>query len=154
MIHTLGHLPRAGEVYVAYTFLSDDDFDRMVAKKEFVEWASVGGQRYGTSVAGAQAVAASGKAYLMDLDAGRGGARRARRPRPFCVWVAPPSLDELRARRRSRGTQDGAEIERRIMRATEEIESRSRPTFSTRSSSTTASRGVRVPQQALEKEIG
>ena len=41
---------------------------------------------------------------------------------PYCIWVAPPSLDALRARLRGRGTEDGDEIERRIQRATEEIE--------------------------------
>ena len=35
-----------------YTFLSDDRFDAMVEGGEFIEWANVGGQRYGTSVAG------------------------------------------------------------------------------------------------------
>ena len=94
-----------------------------IERDEFVEWARVGGQRYGTSVEGVRAVAASGKACLMDLDV-QGVEALTRRDdlRPFCVWVAPPSLDALRARLRARGTEDGAEIERRIARATQEIE--------------------------------
>ena len=40
----------------------------------------------------------------------------------YCIWIAPPSLDALRARLRGRGTDDNAEIERRIERATREIE--------------------------------
>ena len=42
--------------------------------------------------------------------------------RPFCVWVAPPSLDALRARLRARGTESSEQIEGRIARATREIE--------------------------------
>jgi len=116
--------PRAGEVAgVDYTFLSDDQFDGMVARDEFVEWARVGGQRYGTSVAGVQAVSASDKVCLMDLDV-QGVEALVRRDdlKPYCVWVAPPSLDELRTRLRLRGTEDSDEIERRIARATQEIE--------------------------------
>ena len=41
---------------------------------------------------------------------------------PYCVWVAPPSLDSLRARLRGRGTEDNEQIEARIARATQEIE--------------------------------
>ena len=116
--------PRAGEADgIDYSFLSDAQFDAMIDKGEFVEWAQVGGQRYGTSVAGVQAVGAAGKVCLMDLDV-QGVEALVRRDelRPYCVWVAPPSLDALRARLRGRGTEDSAEIERRIQRATQEIE--------------------------------
>ena len=83
----------------------------------------VGGQRYGTSVAGVRAVGESGKVCLMDLDVQGVESLVARNDlQPYCVWVAPPSLDALRARLRGRGTDDSAEIERRITRATQEIE--------------------------------
>ena len=89
----------------------------------FIEWATVGGRRYGTSVSGVQAVSASGKVCLLDLDV-QGVQALRQRPglRPYCVWIAPPSLDALRARLRSRGTEDDVEIEQRIARATQEIE--------------------------------
>ena len=119
--------PRAGEVDgVDYTFLGDDAFSGMIERGEFVEWAQVGGQRYGTSVAGVQAVSAGGKVCLLDLDVQGVQALTASTAgddlQPYCIWVAPPSLDALRARLRGRGTEDGDEIERRIQRATEEIE--------------------------------
>ena len=60
---------------------------------------------------------------LLDLDV-QGVQALAQRPelRPYCIWVAPPSLDALRARLRKRGTEDGAEVEKRISRAMGEIE--------------------------------
>ena len=116
--------PRAGEVDGKdYTFLSDDRFDAMVEAGEFVEWANVGGQRYGTSVAGVQKVGDSGRVCLMDLDVqGVENLKRRADLRAFAVWIAPPSLDALRARLRGRGTEDSGEIEKRITRATQEIE--------------------------------
>jgi len=116
--------PRVGEANgVDYSFLSDARFDEMVQKDEFVEWAMVGGQRYGTSVGAIEQVMTSGKVCLLDLDV-QGVQSLADRPNlePFCIWIAPPSLDALRARLRGRGTEDSREIEKRISRATEEIE--------------------------------
>jgi len=115
---------RAGETDgVDYTFLSDAQFDRMVREDEFIEWASVGGNRYGTSVQAVQDVAASGRLCLLDLDVQGVQALVGRAAlNPFCVWIAAPSLDALRTRLKRRGTEDPAEVERRISRAVEEIE--------------------------------
>lgn len=103
-----------------------DKFDTMIANDEFIEWAQIGGARYGTSVDAVKAVSEAGKLCLMDLDvqgvealAAKGGELGVR---PFCVWVAPPSLDALRARLRKRGTEQNEAIEERIARATTEIE--------------------------------
>ena len=116
--------PRAGEVNgVDYNFLPDTQFDGMVDRGDFIEYAQVGGQRYGTSIAGVQEVSSSGKVCLLDLDVQGVQALVQRKDiDPFCVWLAPPSLDDLRARLRARGSEDSAEIERRITRATQEIE--------------------------------
>jgi len=116
--------PRVGEADgVDYSFLSDARFDEMVENDQFVEWAMVGGQRYGTSVGAIEQVMTSGKVCLLDLDV-QGVQSLADRPNlePFCIWIAPPSLDALRARLRGRGTEESREIEKRISRATEEIE--------------------------------
>jgi len=116
--------PRVGEVDgVDYTFLSDARFDEMVENDEFVEWALVGGQRYGTSVRAIESVMASGKICLLDLDVqGVQSITERSSLNPFCIWVAAPSLDALRARLRARGTEDSQQIERRIARAMTEIE--------------------------------
>lgn len=117
---------RAGETDGKdYTFLTDAQFERMVEANEFVEFASIGGQRYGTSVQSVEAVAADGKVCLLDLDVQGVQALVERGDpelNPYCVWVAAPSLDALRARLRARGTEDPREVEKRISRAVEEIE--------------------------------
>ena len=100
----------------------------------------MGGQRYGTSVAGVQKVGDSGRVCLMDLDVqGVENLKRRADLRAFAVWIAPPSLDALRARLRGRGTEDSGEIEKRITRATQEIEFSLSARCLTRSSSTTTS---------------
>ena len=123
--------PRAGEADgVDYTFVSEAKFGSMVAAGDFVEWAQVGSHKYGTSVGAVEAVAASGRTCLLDLDvqgvqalvAACEAPERKGALRPFCVWVAAPSLDALRARLRARGTEDSTEVENRIQRAIGEIE--------------------------------
>ena len=114
---------RSGEADgVDYYFLPDATFDAMVADGKFIEWANVGGQRYGTSVAAVEAVATSGKVCLLDLDVQGVQALVDRGDLlSYCVWIAAPSLDALRARLRARGTEND-EIERRMKRAMDEIQ--------------------------------
>ncbi|EOD28344.1 hypothetical protein EMIHUDRAFT_449943 [Emiliania huxleyi CCMP1516] len=101
-----------------YRFVSTSEFDAMVERGEFIEWATIGGHRYGTTVASVQALAAEGKVCVLDVDA-----IAARSDlRPYCVWVAPPSFGALRERLTERGTESEEEISRRVLRAREEIE--------------------------------
>ena len=123
-VSTTTRPPRAGEADgVDYYFVNDDTFDRMIERDEFIEWANVGGQRYGTSVGGVSAVTAGGKTCLLDLDV-QGVQSLAQRTDllPYFIWIAAPSLDVLRARLRGRGTEDNDEISRRMSRALGEIE--------------------------------
>mmetsp|Transcript_30997 Transcript_30997/g.97772 ORF Transcript_30997/g.97772 Transcript_30997/m.97772 type:complete len:132 (+) Transcript_30997:1398-1793(+) len=95
----------------------------MVERGEFIEWATIGGHRYGTTVASVQALAAEGKVCVLDVDVQGVEAIVARSDlRPYCVWVAPPSFGALRERLTERGTESEEEISRRVLRAREEIE--------------------------------
>ena len=51
-----------------YRFVSTSEFDAMVERGEFIEWATIGGHRYGTTVASVQALAAEGKVCVLDVD--------------------------------------------------------------------------------------
>lgn len=115
---------RPGEVDgVDYNFISRAEFERRVEAGEFIEYARVGSHLYGTSVAAVQSVAAAGRVCLLDVDVqGVQAIREQEELDPLCIWIAPPSLGALRSRLQARGTEDATEIERRLSRATDEIE--------------------------------
>ena len=89
--------PRPGEVHGRhYWFVDDDEFDRMVAAGELLEWAVVhGAARYGTPRRPVEEALAAGRPALLEIDLQ--GARQVRRtmPEAFFVFLKPPSWDEL-----------------------------------------------------------
>ena len=94
-----------------------------VERGEFLEWATVGSHRYGTTFAAIRAVSEAGRVGLLDVDVqGVKALRTQPALRPFYVWVAPPSLDALRQRLTGRGTEAPDEVERRLARAVSEVE--------------------------------
>ena len=109
-----------------YRFVDDSRFDGMIARDEFIEWASVHGRRYGTSAAETERLLAAGRSVIFDVDVQ--GARNIRRrfAESVLIFIYPPSPSELARRLRGRKTDQEAEISRRLAAAIEEIrESRS-----------------------------
>ncbi|OZB47358.1 MAG: guanylate kinase [Cellulomonas sp. 14-74-6] len=121
--------PRPGEVDgVHYRFVSEAEFDRMVAAGELLEWAVVHGRhRYGTPRGPVEQRLAAGEPVLLEIDLQ--GARQVRESMPGArfVFLAPPSWDELVRRLVGRGTEDEAERERRL--ATARVELAAEPEF-------------------------
>jgi guanylate kinase len=115
--------PRPGEKHgVNYWFVSDAEFDALVAADDLLEWALVHGvHRYGTPRQPVLAALAEGRACLLELDLA--GARRVRRKMPAArtVFLMPPSRGELERRLRGRGTEGEAELARRFRTAEEEL---------------------------------
>jgi guanylate kinase len=115
--------PRPGEVNgVHYWFVSEEEFDRMVADNELLEWAVVhGAARYGTPRQPVDLALASGQAAMLEIDLQ--GARQVREsmPEALFVFLEPPSWEELVRRLVGRGTEDEAERERRLATAREEL---------------------------------
>jgi len=115
--------PRPGEKHgVNYWFVTDAEFDTLVASDNLLEWALVHGvHRYGTPRQPVVQALAEGRACLLELDLA--GARRVRRKMPEArtVFLKPPSRTELERRLRGRGTEDEAELERRFRTAEEEL---------------------------------
>ena len=108
---------------VHYHFVSKPDFLSGVSAGHFLEHASVHGNCYGTSRAAVERVAAEGRCCVLDIDVqGARSVKASGLPAVF-AFVAPPSLGELEARLRGRGTEDGAAVERRLAAARGEIES-------------------------------
>ena len=115
--------PRPGEVHgVHYWFVSDEEFDRMVADGELLEWAVVHRRaRYGTPRAPVEEALAAGRPALLEIDLQ--GARQVREtmPEALFVFLAPPSWEELVRRLVGRGTETEEERERRLETAREEL---------------------------------
>ncbi len=115
--------PRPGEVDgVHYTFVSDPEFDDLVASGGMLEWAEVFGMnRYGTPRAPVEEHLAGGSDVLLELDLA--GARQVRHTAPDAlqVFIAPPSFAELEERLRGRGTETSEARERRLATAREEL---------------------------------
>jgi guanylate kinase len=117
--------PRPGEEdAVAYYFLSDAEFDRRLAAGEFVEHASYAGHRYGTLRGELERRTRRGTPAVLEIELQ--GARQVREaiPGAVLVFIAPPSLEALRARLEERGTDDEATIARRLEVAETELAAR------------------------------
>lgn len=114
--------PRPGEVDGRdYHFVSQETFEEMLGRGEFLESAEVHGNRYGTSQAWIARQMQTGRDILLEID--WQGAAQVRRliPRAVGIFILPPSLEALHSRLRNRG-QDSAEvISRRLQAAREEI---------------------------------
>ncbi len=116
-------LPRPGEVDgVHYRFVSEAAFDELVAAGELLEWAVVHGRhRYGTPRGPVADALRAGRPAMLEIDLQ--GARQVRRtmPEALFVFLKPPSWDELVRRLVGRGTESGAERERRLATARDEL---------------------------------
>ena len=115
--------PRPGEVDgVHYIFVADEEFDRLVAAGEFLEYAVVHGRaKYGTPRGPVERALAAGRPALLEIDLP--GARQVRDnlPDALLVFLAPPSWDELVNRLVGRGTETEEERTVRLSTATREL---------------------------------
>ncbi|GEP38534.1 guanylate kinase [Nocardioides psychrotolerans] len=114
---------RRGEVDgVHYWFVSDEEFDRLVAEGELLEWAVVHkAARYGTPRRPVEDALAAGRPAMLEIDLQ--GARQVRETMPgaLFVFLKPPSWDELVRRLVGRGTETEEERERRLDTARHEL---------------------------------
>ena len=115
--------PRPGEVDgTHYFFVSDAEFDRLVADDELLEWATVhNSHRYGTPRGPVEQALNTGTSVLLEIDIQ--GARRVREaiPEAQLVFLLPPSWEELVRRLTTRGTETAEEQARRLETARIEL---------------------------------
>jgi len=114
--------PRTGEVDGEdYAFITDKRFRRMIDKGEFVEWAEVHGNLYGTVKKRLEQIIASGNDVILDIDTQ--GARQIKKTygNGVFIFILPPSMTELRNRLEKRMSKTREDMERRLKRAVEEI---------------------------------
>jgi len=117
--------PRAGEKEgVDYFFVAKDIFETMQQQGLFLEWAEVHGNLYGTSSGAVQAAAEQGLDIILDIDVQ--GARQVKEKlgyKGIFIFIAPPSLKELKRRLTGRSTETEAIIAKRLANAKEEVKS-------------------------------
>ena len=107
---------------VDYHFVSDAQFDEMIADGEFVEWAPVFGHRYGTPKAPVKAALKAGRDILFDIDwQGTQQLQAAMGEDLVTIFILPPSMAELERRLHARGTDSEEVIASRMERAASEI---------------------------------
>jgi len=115
--------PRTGEIdSVHYNFLSAEEFESLIAVDGLLEWATVHGERYGTPKAAVLEHLAAGDDVILEIDPQGACQVRQAYPQALLLFVAPPSLAELRRRLEARGTESAAAIERRLETARQELE--------------------------------
>lgn len=114
---------RPGEVEGKdYIFVDQPTFDRMAADGEFLEWATVFGNSYGTPKAQIKAGLKDGQDFLFDIDwQGTQQLYQRMEVDVVRVFLLPPSIPELEHRLRSRGTDSEDVIQGRMQRARDEI---------------------------------
>jgi guanylate kinase len=115
--------PRPGEQHGRhYWFVSDAEFDRMVADDELLEWAVVhGAARYGTPRLPVAEALATGRPALLEIDLQGARQVRERMPDALFVFLKPPSWEELVRRLVGRGTESAEERARRLETARAEL---------------------------------
>ncbi|NYE48682.1 guanylate kinase [Spinactinospora alkalitolerans] len=107
--------PRPGETDgVEYYFVSDDEFDRLVAGHELLEWAEFAGNRYGTPRGPVVRRLAAGEPVLLEIELQGARQVRSNMPEAYLVFLAPPSWEELVRRLTGRGTESSDVVQRRL----------------------------------------
>ncbi len=108
---------------VDYNFVSRDRFEAMVAANEFLEWADVFGNLYGTSALDTERILAAGDDLVLVIDVQGARQVRQRSVSAATVFVMPPSRHVLEERLRGRSKDSEAAIRRRLQVAEEEVSS-------------------------------
>ncbi|NIC40782.1 guanylate kinase [Aquabacterium sp. A08] len=114
--------PRGQEMHGReYYFVSNEEFDRMVAHNAFVEWAHVHSNRYGTSRKAIEDKIAAGADIVLEIDYQGAIQIKEQFPNAVLIFILPPSWPELRARLMRRAEDSEEVIELRMRNAAEEV---------------------------------
>jgi guanylate kinase len=103
-----------------YYFVTRKAFERMIERREFMEWAVVHGNYYGTSK---REIALRGRSgdVVLDIDVQGASQVRAKKPEAVFIFILPPSFRELRRRLEKRGVDNAEEMTRRLRVAKKEV---------------------------------
>ncbi len=114
--------PRRGEQdRIAYHFISKEEFVQGIHSGRWAEWAEVHGHYYGTSAAFIDRQLKAGNDILLDIDVQGAMQIKKRFADSVTIFIMPPSRKVLADRLRSRGSDSGEEIDRRLKNAEAEM---------------------------------
>lgn len=115
--------PREGERDgISYHFLSREDFDKKINAGEFLEHVEYCGNCYGTLKSEVDPYLEQGIDVILEIEVQGAMKIRALRPDALFIFIAPPSVKELRRRLNKRGTESNEVIEERVSKASGEIQ--------------------------------
>jgi guanylate kinase len=106
---------------VEYFFVDRLKFQSLIREENFLEWAEVHGNFYGTSKSFVEDLLRQGEDVLLDIDVQGADILRRKRPASIGVFILPPSYQILRERLERRRLDDGVVIAQRLKRACQEI---------------------------------
>ncbi len=106
---------------VDYHFLSNDEFQKLIDKDAFLEWADVFGKKYGTRKKWVDEQLSRGRLVILEIDVEGAKQVKAKVPDAFGLFILPPSEDELLRRLKSRKRESDELIAKRFAEAKREI---------------------------------
>lgn len=114
--------PRPGEIDgQSYTFVSEEEFRRLIEAREFLEWAQVYDHYYGTSRRRVEAALERGEDIILKIDVQGAAFVRKRKPDALFIFITPPSTEELLSRLTGRNTESKEALELRKREALVEL---------------------------------
>jgi guanylate kinase len=105
-----------------YHFISPSAFQKMVARGEFLEWAEVLGNRYGTALTSVKHLTSKGMDLILDIDSQGAKKVKEEMDQTVLIYILPPSLEALRQRLVKRGLDSPEMIQLRLASAHQDIE--------------------------------
>ncbi len=117
--------PRSNEIDgVDYFFLSEQAFREKIEKKEFLEWAKVHGNLYGTLISTVNENLMRGRDVILEIDVQGALQVKEKMPDSVLIFVEPPGFEELAKRLKRRSTEDRRSLEVRLENARYELAAR------------------------------
>ncbi|MCC8097505.1 MAG: guanylate kinase [Eubacterium sp.] len=114
--------PRPGEIEgVSYYFRSEEQFEKLIADGEFLEYAAFCGNYYGTPLKYVEERLAEGKNVILEIEVQGAIQVKERYPDAVLIFLTPESISDLEDRLRGRGTESDEVIAMRLSRAREEV---------------------------------
>lgn len=115
--------PRLGEADgIDYLFVSKDKFEEMIEEDDFLEYAAVHSDYYGTPKNKALEELKKGNDVIFDIDVQGGLIIKSKCPDVIMIFVAPPDTETLEHRLRKRGTETEDKIAKRLSNAVKELD--------------------------------